>query len=83
MLGYTGALSGTLHFADVSEDGRTHRVLTGDYSKMVGQWQPSALPGGQKLGTPAPLFKKLEDKVVVEELARLEESLGSKAKAAH
>jgi methionyl-tRNA synthetase len=83
MLGYSGALSGTPHFAEVSEDGRTHRVLTGDYSKMVGKWQPSALPGGQKLGTPAPLFKKLEDKVVAEELARLEESVGGTGRAGH
>jgi len=78
MLGYTGQLSGTLRFEDVTErdeQGRTriHRVLTGDYSRREGRWQPSALPPGRKLLPPQPLFKKLDDKVVAEELARLEQ----------
>jgi len=81
MLGYTGSLSGTPRFEEATEDGKTHRVLTGDYSQRVGRWEPSRLPPGQKLGTPAPLFKKLEDSVVTEELARLEQSLAGKAKA--
>jgi methionyl-tRNA synthetase len=46
-------------------------VLTGDYETWVGEWVPSALPPGQKLQQPAPLFKKLDDSVVAEELARL------------
>jgi methionyl-tRNA synthetase len=77
MLGYQGSLSGTLRIAQVSEDGRAHRVLTGDYAQRVGTWEPSRLTPGQKLGTPAPLFKKLEDKVVAEELARLEANLAA------
>jgi methionyl-tRNA synthetase len=77
MLGYQGSLSGTLRIAQVSEDGRAHRVLTGDYAQRVGKWEPSRLTPGQKLGTPAPLFKKLEDKVVAEELARLEANLAA------
>jgi methionyl-tRNA synthetase len=35
------------------------------------QWQPSELKPGQKLNQPGPLFKKLEDKVIEEERARL------------
>lgn len=35
------------------------------------QWQPSGLKPGAKLSQPAPLFKKLDEKVVEEERARL------------
>jgi methionyl-tRNA synthetase len=35
------------------------------------QWKPSDLQPGQKLNQPGPLFKKLEEKVVEEERARL------------
>jgi methionyl-tRNA synthetase len=73
LLGYDGYIAGPLLFREYSEaDGSTHRVLTGDYDTWVGRWAPSALPAGQKLGQPAPLFKKLDDSVVAEELARLE-----------
>jgi len=51
-------------------------VLTGDYDTWVGRWEPSALPPGQKLPQPTPLFKKLDEKVVDEELARLEAGMG-------
>jgi methionyl-tRNA synthetase len=34
-------------------------------------WKPSELKPGAKLNPPAPLFKKLEEKVVEEERARL------------
>ena len=83
MLGYGGSLSGTPRFEESRENGAAHRVLTGDYSQRVGRWEPSRLPPGQKLGTPAPLFKKLEDSVVAEELARLEQSLGKGKAAGH
>ena len=73
MLGYSGSLAGELRFDEVVEDeGHAHRVLTGDYSGRVGAWGPSALPVGQPLGKPQPLFKKLDDAMVEEELARLE-----------
>jgi methionyl-tRNA synthetase len=72
LLGYEGWLAGPLLFEEVAEeDGTTHRVLTGDYAAWSGRWAPSALPAGQKLQPPAPLFKKLDESVVAEELARL------------
>ena len=52
---------------------RVHRVLTGDYSKRVGRWAPSTLAAGQAFQPPQPLFKKLDDSVVADELARLEQ----------
>jgi methionyl-tRNA synthetase len=72
LLGYDGYIAGPLLFREeAEEDGSSHRVLTGDYSTWIGAWQPSALPIGQQLLQPAPLFKKLDEKIVDEELARL------------
>jgi methionyl-tRNA synthetase len=47
-------------------------VLTGDYSSWVGRWEASALPPGQQLREPRPLFKKLDPGVAEEELARMD-----------
>jgi methionyl-tRNA synthetase len=76
LLGYEGWIAGPLEFREVEEgDGSIHTVLTGDYDKWVGRWEPSELPPGQTLREPKPLFKKLDaEKVVAEELARLQES---------
>jgi methionyl-tRNA synthetase len=76
LLGYDGWIAGPLEFREVEEDdGSKHTVLTGDYYTWIGRWEPSELPPGQKLREPKPLFKKLDpEKVVAEELARLQES---------
>ncbi|KPV51908.1 methionine--tRNA ligase [Kouleothrix aurantiaca] len=75
LLGYEGYIAGPLEFRDYTEEnGLSHRVLTGDYTSWTGRWEPSALPVGQALRQPAPLFKKLDDSVVAEELARLEQA---------
>lgn len=73
MLGHEGFLAGPLEFIEYAEeDGSKHRVLTGAYQAWTGQWAPTSLAPGQKLREPKPLFKKLDEKVVAEELARLE-----------
>ena len=73
MLGYEGYIAGPLEFREYSEDdGGTHRVLTGDYTNWVGRWQPSVLPVGQRLNEPKPLYKKLDSRVVGQEMERLE-----------
>jgi methionyl-tRNA synthetase len=72
LLGYEGYLAGPLEFQPVVEaENEQHRVLTGDYSSWIGRWEPSKLAIGQKLQAPAPLFKKLDDSVVAQELERL------------
>jgi methionyl-tRNA synthetase len=73
-LGYDGVIAGPLEFRAVTEDdGSEHVVLTGDYAGWVGRWEPSALPPGQALREPQPLFTKLDaDQVVADELARME-----------
>jgi methionyl-tRNA synthetase len=74
LLGYAGWLAGPLAFREYTEeDGSTHRGLTGDYSAWVGRWEPTSLPIGQALHKPEPLFKKLDEQIVEEELARLEQ----------
>jgi len=73
MLGYDGTIAGLLQFETVREDGAEHVVLTGDYESWIGRWEPSELPPGQALREPKPLFTKLDaDKVIAEELARME-----------
>ena len=72
LLGNEGVLAGQLEFREVTEEGgRTHEVLTGDYSSWVGRWEPSALRAGQQLAEPRPLFRKLDESVVDEELRRM------------
>jgi methionyl-tRNA synthetase len=73
MLGYDGYIAGPLEFRTMTEDdGSQHRVLTGDYTGWVGHWQPATLPIGQQLREPKALFKKLDEQVIEEELARME-----------
>jgi methionyl-tRNA synthetase len=72
LLGNEGVLAGQLEVREVAEeDGRTHEVLTGDYASWVGRWEPSALRAGQQLAEPRPLFRKLDESVVDEELRRM------------
>jgi methionyl-tRNA synthetase len=74
LLGYEGWIAGPLEFKTVVEDdGSSHEVLTGDYTRWVGAWQPSELSPGQALVEPRPLFRKLPPEVADEELARLEQ----------
>ncbi|HET7743207.1 MAG TPA: methionine--tRNA ligase [Gaiellaceae bacterium] len=77
LLGYEGVFCGPPEERTAEEaGGREHGVLTGEYASWVGQWAPSELPPGQSLREPAPLFTKLDpDKVVAEELARMQEQL--------
>ena len=74
LLGYDDVIAGPLEFRTTDDgDGREHVVLTGDYDTWAGRWEPSALPAGQALREPRPLFAKLDpDTVVAEELARME-----------
>jgi len=71
-LGYEGQLFGTQQVVEYQEETRSHEALTYDHSGAVGTWAASALPAGQALREPAPLFRKLDEGVVEEEYARLE-----------
>jgi methionyl-tRNA synthetase len=71
-LGYDGQLFGTQHVVEYEEETRSHQALTYDHTSAIGTWTKSALPAGQALRQPAPLFKKLDESVIEEEYARLE-----------
>jgi methionyl-tRNA synthetase len=72
--GYETPLFGEQYVEEISDSLGAH---TGLRYRAVGRdglppyWQPSNLQPGAKLNQPGPLFKKLEEKVVEEERARL------------
>ncbi|MEK7439814.1 MAG: methionine--tRNA ligase, partial [Chloroflexota bacterium] len=69
--GYDGKLFGEQKIVSYDEPTRSHEALTYDASTATGKWAPSQLKGGQTLRQPGPLFKKLEEKIAEEEVARL------------
>jgi methionyl-tRNA synthetase len=71
MLGGTGEWSGMPRIERVDEEGApSYPVITGDYDSTF-RWESRPVTAGAPLTAPAPLFKKLDDSVVDEELARL------------
>jgi methionyl-tRNA synthetase len=72
--GYETQLFGEQYTETVKDSLGEHTVLRyRDVGRIANPtyWKPSALKPGQKLNQPGPLFKKLEEKVVEEERARL------------
>lgn len=72
MLGYPGTLAGTPQIKHRSENGHGHLVLSADYSGWEGRWEPGGLPPGQRLEVPAPMFRKLDDSIVEDEIALMD-----------
>ncbi|MCD6520321.1 MAG: methionine--tRNA ligase [Anaerolineae bacterium] len=71
-LGYEGDLFGQQEVAEFQENSHKHIALTYHYDYQDQDlWKPSELPPGQLLRRPKPLFRKLDDSIVEEELARL------------
>jgi methionyl-tRNA synthetase len=54
------------------DDGSPYPIITGDYAAASATWASRPLPSGSPLSPPTPIFRKLDDSVVEEELARLE-----------
>jgi methionyl-tRNA synthetase len=77
MLGYEGHIFGEQSIVTYQEATRAHEALVYDATGALGRWEISALPAGQKLGAPAPLFRKLgntaqeEAEIISSERARL------------
>jgi methionyl-tRNA synthetase len=72
--GYETPLFGEQYTEEVTDALGSHKVLRyrlGRDDIPPYQWKPSELKPGQKLNQPGPLFKKLEDKIIEEERARL------------
>jgi methionyl-tRNA synthetase len=70
-LGYETNLIGIQAVVEYQEENRKHLGLTYSYDWEGDIWVPSQLKPGQALQRPKPLFRKLEEEVAEEELARL------------
>jgi methionyl-tRNA synthetase len=73
ILGYTTPLFGSQYVEAKKDELGEHKVLRYDGSKADSRWQAEPLKAGSPFNQPAPLFKKLEAKIVEEERARLGE----------
>ncbi len=70
-LGYDAPLFGEQYTETITDALGTHTGLRYRPGNASGAWEPSQLTPGKELRQPAPLFKKLEEKVAEEERARL------------
>jgi methionyl-tRNA synthetase len=71
MLGYETPLFGEQYIEEVGGESRPHKVLRYHPEPASGAWTFNLLPGGRSLPKPEPLFKKLDEEIIEEELARL------------
>jgi methionyl-tRNA synthetase len=75
-LGGTGTVSPMPQILEVEDldGGAGYPILTGDYRRgeTLRAWGPTPVVPGTPVPPPAPVFRKLDDSVVDEELARLE-----------
>lgn len=71
LLGYDRPLFGSQRIETYAEESRSHEALIYEAGEAGGEWRASALPAGQKLEEPEPLYKKLDDEVADSERARL------------
>lgn len=69
--GYTEPLFGEQKVEIRRDKVGEHAVLRYLPEKASGRWEPSRLAAGRGLNAPAPLFRKLDENIVVEERARL------------
>jgi methionyl-tRNA synthetase len=75
LLGFDTVIAGEVESREITQESVPYTVLTGEYGAWDGRWEPSALPAGQKLREPQPLFKKLDpERVVAEELDRMRQA---------
>jgi methionyl-tRNA synthetase len=77
-LGGSGTVSPMPRIVEVEDldGGPGYPILTGDYRRghTLPAWGPSPVVPGTPVPPPVPIFRKLDDSVVAEELARLEDA---------
>jgi methionyl-tRNA synthetase len=76
LLGGTGTWSVAPQVVETQDldDGSPYPIITGDYGSGQAVWGPTPLaPSGTPLSPPKPVFTKLDESIVEEELRRLEE----------
>ncbi|MGR7025331.1 methionine--tRNA ligase [Geodermatophilus sp. URMC 62] len=74
LLGGTGVWSPEPRIEEVTDldDGSPYPIITGDHSDGQAVWASRPLPPGTPLSPPTPVFRKLDESIVADELARLE-----------
>ncbi|GAB4567719.1 MAG: methionine--tRNA ligase [Anaerolineae bacterium] len=77
-LGHSGTLFGRQYVERYQETERSHLALRYDGTDAVGRWAPDPLPPGQALRKPEPLFVKLDETIVSEEVERLLAASGAR-----
>ncbi len=71
LLGEEGQLFGEQKVVEYQEETRSHKGMTYDGSAAIGTWARSEIPAGRQLPPAKPLFKKLDESVVEDEMSRL------------
>jgi methionyl-tRNA synthetase len=71
MLGYEDVIAPQPEIREYEEEGGERHIVLGNGYDETLRWCPSALPPGRPLPEPKPLFKKLDDAIVAEELERM------------
>ena len=74
-LGGTGTVSPMPQVREVEDldGGPGYPILTGDYASAGRHWGPTPVVPGTPVAPPTPVFRKLDDAVVAEEIARMQE----------
>ncbi|GAA1746372.1 methionine--tRNA ligase [Luedemannella helvata] len=72
LLGGTGVHAPMPEIREVDDldGGPAYPIITGDYT-VGARWESTELPAGRPLEAPKPVFKKLDPKIIEEELERL------------
>jgi len=73
-LGGTGVFSPMPHISEVEDldrPGRGYPIIEGDYSAQHGTWKRLDLVAGTAVPPPVPIFTKLDDDIVEQELERM------------
>ena len=71
MLGYDDDLMGRQYVQEIAEEQRKHYALRYEPPAPEDRWHPVSLPAGQALREPRPLFRKLDEAVIAQEIERL------------
>jgi methionyl-tRNA synthetase len=56
---------------DLDIAGRSYPIITGDYTAVRDTWRRNPVEPGTEVPAPTPVFTKLDDSIVEEELARM------------
>lgn len=70
-LGHDGSIIGTIRTETLVEQTRSHLALRYDAGELADEWAPSDLQPGQALRKPRPLFKKLDEEIISQEVERM------------